>query len=229
MAIFFDIDGTLLDDAAAERTAALAFRDQHRSLFTSVDDAFVQLWRASAATHGLRYERGELSFTDQRRARMISLFATAGCVLSPVEADSLFRVYLQYYEQSWSLFPDVLPCLDALAGLPLGIISNGDQAQQLAKLETVGIRSRFAAVIVSGAIGVAKPSPAIFLEACRRIGHPPRHCVHVGDGLATDALASAAAGLHGVWLQRAPDGNPRDGVIMIRSLSDMVEIVHRTP
>lgn len=228
MVIFFDIDGTLLDDATAERTAALAFRDQHRSLFASADDAFVHLWRTSAATQWLRYERGELSFTDQRRARMIALFATAGCVLSPVEADRLFRVYLQHYEQSWSLFPDVLPCLDALASLPLGIISNGDQAQQLAKLERMGIRSRFATVIVSGAVGVAKPAPAIFLEACRRIGHSPRHCVHVGDGLATDALASTAAGLRGVWLQRAPDGDPREGVIMIRSLSDMAEIINRT-
>jgi len=228
MAIFFDIDGTLLDDAAAERTAALAFRDQHRSLFTSLDDAFVHLWRTLAATQWLRYERGELSFTDQRRARMIGLFATAGRVLSPMEADELFLVYLQHYEQNWSLFPDVLPCLDALASLPLGIISNGDQAQQLAKLETVGIRSRFATVIVSGAIGVAKPSPAIFREACRRMSCPPHHCVYVGDSLATDALASAAAGLRGVWLHRAPDGDPREGVIMIRSLREMVEIVHRT-
>jgi len=228
MAIFFDIDGTLLDDAAAERTAALTFRDQHRSLFTPLDDAFVQLWRTLAVTQWLRYERGELSFTDQRRARMIGLFATVGCVLSPAEADNLFLVYLQHYEQNWSLFPDVLPCLDALASLPLGIISNGDQAQQLAKLETVGIRSRFATIIVSGAIGVAKPSPAIFREACRRMGRPRHHCVYVGDGLATDALASAAAGLRGVWLNRAPDGDPREGVIMIRSLSEMAETVNRT-
>ncbi len=45
MAVFFDLDGTLLDDDAAMRAGALAILTQHRAAFDLPDDAFARQWK----------------------------------------------------------------------------------------------------------------------------------------------------------------------------------------
>ncbi len=223
MAVFFDLDGTLLDDDAAMRAGALAILAQHRAAFDLPDDAFARRWKDLAVKHWRRYERGEVTFAEQRRARLIELFGTAGRALSAADADDLFRVYVRHYERNWTVFPDVLSCLDALDGRPLGVISNGDPVQQGTKLERTGLLHRFAAVTIAGEVGVAKPDPAIFREACRRIGRPAQACTYVGDQYLTDAHASAHAGLRGVWIDRlgASVESPGDDIDIIHTLADL--------
>jgi len=225
--VFFDIDGTLLDDDAATRAAALALLRQHRAVFDLSDDAFVRRWKNLAATYWRRYERGEVTFTEQRRARVIDMFWAAGEALSVADADDLFGVYVRHYERNWGLFPDVLPCLDALDGWSLGVISNGDPTQQREKLERTGLLHRFAAVTIAGEVGVAKPDPAIFREACRRIGRTPGECACVGDRWATDARTSALAGLRGVWIDRsgASPTDFNDGVDTIHTLAELPHVL----
>jgi len=225
--VFFDIDGTLLDDDAATRAAALALLRQHRAVFDLSDDAFVRRWKDLAATYWRRYERGEVTFTEQRRARVIDMFWAAGEALSVADADDLFGVYVRHYERNWGLFPDVLPCLDALDGWSLGVISNGDPTQQREKLERTGLLHRFAAVTIAGEVGVAKPDPAIFREACRRIGRTPGECACVGDRWATDARTSALAGLRGVWIDRsgASPTDFNDGVDTIHTLAELPHVL----
>jgi putative hydrolase of the HAD superfamily len=79
---------------------------------------------------------GAISFTEQRRHRIRAVFPAP---LEDHEADRLFSIYLVYYEQSWSAFPDVLPCLDRLTAHTLRILSNGNTQQQRKKLEILGI------------------------------------------------------------------------------------------
>ena len=227
MAVFFDLDGTLLDDDTAMRAGALAILTQHRAAFDLPDDAFARQWKGLAVKHWRRYERGEVTFMEQRRARLIELFGTAGRVLSAADADDLFRVYVRHYERNWTVFPDVLPCLDALDGRPLGVISNGDPVQQGEKLERTGLLHRFAAITIAGEVGVAKPDPAIFREACRRIGRTPGECACVGDRWATDARASALAGLRGVWIDRsgASPTDFNDGVDTIHTLAELPHVL----
>jgi len=65
----------------------------------------------------------------------------------------------------WRVIPDVLPYLDRLTTHTLGIISNGDTAQQQ-KLEVLGIAAQFAVMVTSETVGVAKPDSRIFSHAC---------------------------------------------------------------
>jgi len=227
VAVFFDLDGTLLDDDAAMRAGALAILAQHCAAFDLPDDAFARRWKDLAVTHWRRYERGEVTFAEQRRARLIELFGTTGRALSAADADDLFRVYVRHYERNWTVFPDVLPCLDALDGRSLGVISNGDPTQQREKLERTGLLHRFAAITIAGEVGVAKPDPAIFREACRRIGRTPGECACVGDRWATDARASALAGLRGLWIDRSGASLTgfNDGVDTIHTLAELPHVL----
>ena len=76
--IFFDIDGTLLDHAAAERAGALALRERHPALAAMAPDRFVERWHALAEEYVDRFLAGELSTPEQRRARLRALFVEAG-------------------------------------------------------------------------------------------------------------------------------------------------------
>src|SRR5215467_12752663 len=122
MVIFFDIDDTLLDHTSAEEQATQQFYAQCRQQLPHTGPDFAVLWKQVAVQHMAAFLTGAISFTEQRRQRIRAVFPDP---VEDDEADRLFGSYLAYYEQSWSAFPDVLPCLDQLTAHTLGIISNG--------------------------------------------------------------------------------------------------------
>ena len=68
----------------------------------------------------------------------------------------------------------------------------------------------FRFVVSSSDLGVAKPDPAIFQEAARRLDLPPRQVLHVGDRWELDVVGALAAGCgavlyRGLW-DRYPEG-----------------------
>ncbi len=199
MPVLFDVDDTLVDHLGAERTAAIALLRRFRNCFDYADDEFVTLWHRAAERHFATFNAGLCSYQEQRRRRIREFF---GADLSDPAADELFDVYHVAYRAAWALFPDVLPCLDALAGETLAVISNNGAAATRQKLEAVGIADRFAAIVTPETAGVSKPDPAIFRAACEQLGAAPSACVYVGDLLDKDARAAQAAGLIGVWLNR---------------------------
>ena len=95
-------------------------------------------------------------------------------------------------------------------------------AAQREKLRALGIEHRFAGIVISGDVGVAKPDPAAFATALEALGVVPEGVWHVGDNPEAD-VAGARAGLTSVWLNRT--GRPRSERepapdIEIRSLSE---------
>ena len=95
---------------------------------------------------------------------------------------------------------------------PMGIITNGPAAHQMEKVEALGLYRWFApeSIVVSGAVGVAKPDPEIFRIACERLGTSPESCVYVGDSFASDVVGATSAGMPVVWFnhrrREAPAG-----------------------
>jgi putative hydrolase of the HAD superfamily len=199
--IFFDIDDTLFDNSGAEIKAAERFYTRNQGLdhFAGLDD-FVENWRAATETYLQMFIEGRLSFQEQRRRRLNHIFRQS---FKEREADALFEQYLELYEDSWVLFADVLPCLDRLCSLRLGIITNGNTRQQRQKLAVLGIVDRFDTIIVSEDVGVSKPDPQIFRQACKTAGKELSDCFYVGDKLEIDARAASDAGLTGIWLNRS--------------------------
>jgi putative hydrolase of the HAD superfamily len=222
--IFFDVDGTLVDHQGAQDCAALLFLEQFAHVLPHPAEGFCTVWQSVMEKHWESFARGEITFAEQRRRRIRDIFE-ASTTLSDEEADVHFTTYLQHYERSWRLFDDVLPCLDALAGQRLGIITNGNAEQQVKKLQQTGIADRFSCVIASEAIGAWKPKPEIFWEACHRAGTEPQQCMYVGDSLELDALAAQAAGLKGVWLDRHTRSHAPVEVPIIATLERLVAII----
>ncbi|WP_175639151.1 HAD family hydrolase [Metabacillus schmidteae] len=223
--IFFDIDGTLLDHDRAESMGAIDFLKDNRNELEYSDIKFVEVWNKLSEKYFNKFLAKEISFQDQRRMRIKELF---GQYLTNEQADSKFNTYLELYKRNWSVFKDVVPCLEQLKqlGFRLGVISNGDYDQQLEKLEILGIRNYFECIITSSEIGVAKPDPTIFKKACIKVKVPIRKSYYIGDRLETDAIGSNEAGMVGIWLNRNNKA-ANTNVKVIYSLNGLTDIINR--
>jgi putative hydrolase of the HAD superfamily len=222
MMIFFDIDQTLIDqrkaEAAAARELLALYRDSLGQKYSVV--SFCRAWDFLRDKHAPAFFAGVITSQEQRRLRVRELFGRVGWELSDREADDCFALYARHYCRHWTLFDDVLPCLRALSQHRIGIISNGNAEQQKRKLAQTGIAAFFAVTVVSQEVGAAKPHPDIFRAACRIAGCAAEQSIYVGDRLHVDALASQAAGMRGVWLDRRRTQRPAT-VQVVTSLTEL--------
>ncbi|MEV0705755.1 HAD-IA family hydrolase [Saccharopolyspora sp. NPDC050389] len=77
------------------------------------------------------------------------------------------------------------------AGIGTALVSNANG------LADPGLTELFDAVVLSGAVGVAKPSLEIYRLTARRLGLEPRQCVFVDD-LPRNVSGAVEAGMVGV-------------------------------
>jgi len=130
------------------------------------------------------------------------LFSKARTEIDQDQAINYFQYYINHYEDSWRLFDDVIPSLESLKDQRLGIITNGDSVQQRQKLKKLGISEYFQVVMVSGDIGISKPNPEIFIQACKIAKVHPTECFYIGDNIEADTLACEKINMRGIWLNR---------------------------
>ena len=225
--IFFDIDGTVIDHASASAAASLNFFDRFSGAIPFQRAAFPAIWEGILNRHFNRFCRGELSLWGQRRARMRDVFGAPE--LSDDEADSRYRAFIGEYESLTRAYDDAAPCLNALAGERLGIISNGARDQQIGKLQRAGLLGYFSVLVFSEDVGLGKPHHSIFLEACHKAGEDPARCIHVGDDVAADVMGSHALGIEAVWLDRQAIFECPIPVRRITALSELPNILGREP
>lgn len=197
MTILFDLDDTLLDHTAAFDAGTSALY-AHVGPDRSLED-FAVRWEAALRRHYDRYLAGELTYDQQRCERVRDVVDGS---LSDSEATRVYSTYLEAYEAAWELFPDAETALAQLGGHSLGIITNGQVAQQRRKMERTGLLSRVDCTVISEEFGAAKPDPAIFRHACALLRAAPEDVPYIGDRYDVDALAARHAGLTGIWLDR---------------------------
>ncbi|GAA2459223.1 HAD family hydrolase [Streptomyces glaucus] len=197
----WDVDDTLFDHTTADREgmrahlAAEGLLDAHGGA-----ERALAHWKEVTQRHWARFSAGETTFEGQRRDRVRAFL---GAQLSDDEADAWFRRHVAHYEAAWSLFPDVLPVLDALAaGHRHAVLSNSSLAVQDHKLRVLGVHDRFEAILCAAELGVSKPAAAAFLAACEALSLPPHEVAYVGDHPEIDGRGAAEAGLLSVWIDR---------------------------
>jgi putative hydrolase of the HAD superfamily len=100
--------------------------------------------------------------------------------------------------------------LDTLAGAyRLGLLTNGPQIAQQAKVDQVGWGDRFDAVLPTGSLSAGKPDPRAFQAILAALDATPEETAYVGDSVEADIAGAARAGLKPVQVL-VPDGPPPD-------------------
>ncbi|MEU3287113.1 HAD family hydrolase [Streptomyces longwoodensis] len=215
-AVVWDVDDTLFDYTTADREGMRAHLAAEGLLagYGSAEEALIR-WREATDQQWARFAAGEIGFQAQRRDR-VRVFL--GAELTDDEADVWFQRYVGHYEAAWSLFPDVVPVLDALAASHRhAVLSNSSLHVQNRKLRVLGLHDRFETILCAAELGVSKPQAAAFLAACESLDLPPHEVAYVGDHPEIDGRGAADAGLLSVWIDRhggravvaAPSGRHR--------------------
>jgi putative hydrolase of the HAD superfamily len=120
----------------------------------------------------------------------------------------------------------VSPTLRTLreGGLRLGVISNGSIDSQNTKLEVMGIRPLFSAVLISEEVGFKKPDARNFRMGLEKLGVIAPEAIFVGDNPALDVAGPMAVGIRAIWLNWRGSEPPMDVrcAEQIRSIDQVV-------
>lgn len=200
-AVVWDVDDTLFDYTTADRAGMRDHLAAEGLLdgYESVEHA-LRRWRELTDQQWARYAATGLDWDATRRDRVRDFLEEP---LSDEAADAWFARYIAHYERAWTLFPDVLPILDALAASHRhAVLSNSTIRVQDHKLRVLGVRDRFETVLCAAELGVHKPAAEAFHAACEALELPPHEVAYVGDHPEIDGRGAADAGLLSVWIDR---------------------------
>ncbi|WP_156229156.1 HAD family hydrolase [Corynebacterium comes] len=212
-AVLFDLDGTLVDHDHAARAGVDAWC---RSL--GMPENQWDRWSDIERRWFTRFENGEVSHLGQRIERCREFLDRPE--LSDTEALGLYGYYLSVYRENWRAYPDAAASLNsALAvGLKVGILTNGAEVMQRAKLESTGLWREGMVMCATVEIGAPKPRPEAYLGALERLGVQAADTVMIGDSWANDVEGARRAGLAAIHLVR--EGAASTG--SVRSLAEIV-------
>ena len=197
-AVVFDAYGTLFD---VHSVASLA-----EQLFPGKGDALSQLWRQKQLEYSwLRAMAGRYKpFWDITRD---ALRFSAERLGLPLSAESEQRLMNQY--SSLSAFPENLAALRALkaAGLPLGILSNGNREMIEVSVRSAGMTGLFDHLLSSQEVKTFKTMDRLYALAPEAFGCRPREILFVSSNC-WDAVGSRWYGFTSFWINRT--GAPLD-------------------
>ena len=130
----------------------------------------------------------------------------AGTPLSSSLAPRLVEVYRSHTPVILP-YPEVHAVLEELRGrYRLGLLSDGVAAVQQLKIESLGLRASFDAIVLSDALAEGrkawKPSPHPFLVLAAELGVAATAAVYVADNPEKDFLGARRAGFGTIWCRR---------------------------
>ncbi len=215
-AVLFDLDDTLLDYSTA-RDAGVRAWVREVDATRHAGDA-VRIWRELEEHHFRRYSSGEVSFHEQRRARLRAFWPHLSEAADD-EVDRAFAAYFTHTEAAWSPVPAAVETVTALAArTPVGVLTNGHVELQARKLRVLGLEGL--PLFASSELPAPKPDVRAYEAACTGLGSSPFRTVMVGDDLTNDVEGAMLAGLRAVWFNRGADRTSSAPVI-----SDLRELL----
>lgn len=209
--VFFDVNETLLDPTSSFKQAFRSvWEDFSGRLARDGDTADWQdIWTTfQAEQKALRPPGNRRDFWSEQVKRNPAALAAAlkkhGFRLGDTALEGFFGKVAEAQERSPILFPGTAKALSALSQTyRLGIISNGIQTKQTARLRAAGQIPplREENMFFSGALGCRKPDPLIFRHALERMGVRPNQAVMVGNSWTKDVLGAVHVHMNAVWFR----------------------------
>lgn len=175
--VVFDMDGVIVDS---------------ESVWTAVRKEIVNDWggswppEADTAMMGMN----PLAWSTYMKERL----GLSGFSPTQIRSEVVHRLSRQY-QLNLPLIPGAVGAVQLLAQrYELGLASSSDLVIIEAVLGAAGIRDLFSIYVSSEEVAHGKPSPDVYLEACRRLSVAPSDCVAIEDS-GSGICAASSAGL----------------------------------
>jgi FMN phosphatase YigB (HAD superfamily) len=241
-AVLFDLFGTLVTfdtttlpeiivDGRPIRSTVGRWRDLLERALPGVGmEAFARAVLAvSAELDRERVER-HVEFPSRERFRRAIVRLGIDGAEVPEMAVLLARAHMRVIAEATRFPPEHARVLDeACRRGPVGIITNFDDTSTAYDiLARHGILGCVRTVVVSDAIGLRKPHPALVRVALRELGAVPASPVMVGDHPLEDVGAALAAGIDAIWVDArgagTTAGNPAPRHV-VRALPEILSLL----
>jgi putative hydrolase of the HAD superfamily len=193
--VLFDLFETLITESQAPMPRASSLGAE----LGFEPEAFRAEWKARRPAVVL----GRLSF----REALADIGVTLG---RPVGDSELQRVCWERTRAKAALFDRIEPQISTMirelrtSGARLGVVSNCF-AEDVTAWPTCSLAPQFDCAVFSFEAGVAKPDPAIYLEACRRLDVTAVETVFIGDGMHSELMGAEDCGMRAfqaLWFLR---------------------------
>lgn len=204
-AIFFDLDGTLVDSAP--------------DLGAAVNDMLLERGRDAVAIDQVRVWVGNGARRLVMRALTGSRDGDPGDEVTQVALARFFEHYGRRLTERTRPYPGVVEALDVLTdmGLRLAVVTNKPARFTDPLLEALGLSHYFGVTVSGDTLASRKPDPAPLRHAASALGVPPDSAVMVGDSMADLGAARNA----GIPMVLVPYGY-RDGDAIFDAGPDLV-------
>jgi HAD superfamily hydrolase (TIGR01509 family) len=202
-AVFFDLDGVLVDSQGAENDALLYLAELIGASISAAD--------------------AELLFTGRRIQESVDLLAPYATAPMPADPVGVVRARCeQLIAGRLHAVPGVDSALRAIT-VPKYVVSNSPLAMIRERLRMTGLHDHFGDDHFSAyEIGVWKPDPGLYLTAAESVALDPRRILVIEDS-EVGVRAAAAAGMPVLWYRPRP--SPADPHIPgSRPLTDMADL-----
>ncbi|MFF9839966.1 HAD family hydrolase [Streptomyces sp. NPDC013740] len=187
VSVIFDLDGTLVDS----------------------EPNYFEATRRTLAAHGVTAFdwRRHTEFIGIGTLESLQALAAEYGVTAPVETllDATNRHYLELARAGTPVFPEMRAFVERLygQGVPMAVASGSSPAAIGAVLAGTGLDAYLTPLVSAEEVDRGKPAPDVFLEAARRLGARPEHCLVLEDA-APGAAAARAAGMRCLALPYVP-------------------------
>lgn len=196
-AVLFDAYGTLFDVMSVSLTAEQLFAGRGEALALAWREKQIDYTRlvTMSAPDGARYR----PFWDLTRAALRYAAQKLGLALGPEAEDRLMNQY-----RHLSAYPEVREVLAALkgAGVPTGILSNGDPAMLDVAVKSAGLAPWLDHVISVEPARAFKTDPRAYALGPQALGLPARQILFVSSN-GWDALGATWFGFTTLWVNRS--------------------------
>ena len=213
-AALFDVFGTLLDVYSVTRRA--------EAMFPGYGTRLALGWREKQIEYSrLRTLSGRyVPFSQVTREALEFALDALGLPNSGAQAAELLDEYKRL-----APFVDVAPALDALrlAGVELGVLSNGDPAMLEAALVSAGLHSRMDHMLSADQVRAFKTDPRVYALGPRALKRPAAEILFVSSN-GWDACGAAWYGYTTCWINRANVPLERLGVQPHRMGTDLTAV-----
>lgn len=192
-AVIFDLDQTLLD----RTTSLINFLTWQTNYFRLVPNQIKQ-----------QFIQRFLDIDDNGKVWKDVVYEnlTQEFMIKHISKEQLLESYINDFNKFSCCFRDVEETILDLKqkGYLIGLISNGKTPFQEHNFYALGLAEFFTSIIVSEAVGLRKPDPAIFLLSCKQLGVYPHDCIFVGDNEMADIQGAKDVGMKTIFFNPDP-------------------------